>query len=376
MDATIRAQFPLLDEVTYLDSAAVCLMPLVSQEAGRRWREGVYRGRPDALEDWLAQMEVTRRTVAAFLGAQPGEVAFTGNTGDGESFVANGLAFQPGDNIVIDELDFPTGHITWRETARRFGLELREVRSEGGAATPEMFAPHVDERTRLVAVAYVSHQNGYRHDLKALAALAHSRGALLFADATQAIGSFRVDVRDLDVDCLVCASYKWTLGPFALAFFYCKAEVLDRLQPSRWGWMQAAESDMQGRPLRLRDDARKFEYGTLNFQGMEELRTSLEFLSEIGMDKVEARVFALNERLHRGLRAAGADVWTPADNRSGMLTIHHLDVARVSDALERQRIVTMPRPAPRNQIRISAHFYNLEAEIDRCVEAIGRELGH
>jgi len=374
MDESIRAQFPLLDEVTYLNSASVCLMPLVSQEAGERFRERLYRVRPDALHDWLDQMESTRRTVAAFVGAQPGEIAFCLNTGDGESFVANGRAFRPGDNIVIDELDFPSGHVTWRETARRFGLELREVKSENGAVTPEMFARYVDERTRLVAVAWVSHHNGYRHDLKALASLAHAHGALVFADATQVIGSMRVDVRAVDVDFFVCATYKWTLGPFALAFFYCKAELLDQVQASRWGWLQAAEEDVRGRPLRLRDDARKFEYGTLNFQGICELQTSLEFLNEIGMDRVEAQVFALNERLHRGLRAVGADVWTPAENRSGMLTIHNLDAQRVGEALERQDIISMARPAPRNQIRISAHFYNEPEEIDRCVEAVGRAL--
>ncbi len=372
MNPTIRTQFPLLNELTYLNSAAVCVMPLVSQEAGLRWRERVYRGRPDALDEWLAQMETTRHTVAAFIGAQPAEIAFTGNTGDGESFVANGLAFKAGENIVMDELDYPTGHITWRETARRFGLELREVMSVDGAAPPEMFAPYVDERTRLIAVAHVSHHNGYRHDLKALAALAHAHGACLFADATQSIGSFGVNVRELDVDFLVCATYKWTLGPLGLAFFYCKAELLDRLQPSRWGWMQAAESDVRGRPIRLRSDARKFQYGTLPFQGLIELQTSLEFLNEVGMDKVEAQVFALNERLHAGLRAVGADVWTPADNRSGMVTIHNLDAQRVGQGLEREGIITMPRPAPKNQIRISAHFYNLAEEIERCVEAVGR----
>jgi selenocysteine lyase/cysteine desulfurase len=372
MNSTIRAQFPLLDQVTYLNSAAVCIMPLVSQEAGLHWRERMYRRRPDALDDWLAQMEAARRTVAAFIGAQPSEIAFTGNTGDGEAFVANGLAFKPGDNIVIDDLEYPSGHVTWRETAKRFGLEVREVKSVDGMATPQMFEPQVDERTRLVAVAHVSHHNGYRHDLKALARLAHEHGAFIFADATQAVGSFRMDMRDLDVDFLVCATYKWTLGPLGLAFFYCKAELLDQLNASRWGWMQAVESDAQGRPIRLHADARKFEYGTLPFQGIVELQTSLEFLNEIGMDKVEARVFALNARLHEGLRQIGADVWTPVDNRSGMATIHHLDAKRVGEVLEREGIITMPRPAPRNQIRISAHYYNLESEIDRCVDALGR----
>jgi cysteine desulfurase/selenocysteine lyase len=371
MDATIRAQFPILDEITYLNSASVCLMPLVSQEAGQHWREQVYRKRPDALDVWLEEMATARRTVAAFVGAKVEEIAFTGNTGDGESFVAGGLRFRPGGNIVIDDLDFPTGHVTWRETAKRFGLAVREVKSINGAVTPEMFAEVVDDQTQLVAVAHVSHHNGFRHDLKALAALAHSHGAYIFADATQAIGALRVDVRELDVDFLICATYKWTLGPFGLAFFYCKSELLDQLQPQRWGWMQAAESDAQGRPMRLHEDARKFEYGTLPFQGFVELQASLNFLNEIGMERVEARVFALNQHLHAGLRGMGADVWTPADNRSGMLTIHNLDATRIGDALEREHIITAPRPAPKNQIRISANFYNTDTEIDRCVAALG-----
>src|SRR5438270_550561 len=108
MTTSIRSQFPLLDDVTYLNSASVCLMPLVSQEAGRRFNDGVYRGRPDALDTWLEQMESARRTVANFIGAQPAEIAFTGNSGDGEAFVANGLSFKAGQNIVIDDLDFPS----------------------------------------------------------------------------------------------------------------------------------------------------------------------------------------------------------------------------------------------------------------------------
>jgi selenocysteine lyase/cysteine desulfurase len=374
MNPTIRSQFPLLNKVTYLNSAAVCLMPLVSQEAGARWREQMYQARPDALDTWLAQMEDARHVVASFIGAQPTEVAFMGNTGDGETVVATGLAFRAGQNIVIDELDYPSGHIVWREIAKRHGLEVREVQSINGAATTEQFAMLVDDNTRLIAVAHVSHHNGYRHDLQALAQLAHAHGAYLFADATQAIGSFRVNVRELDVDFLVCATYKWTLGPLGLAFFYCKAELLDELQTSRWGWMQAEQSDVRGRALKLRTDARKFEYGTLPFQGIVELQTSLELLNELGMDKIEARVFALNAQLHDGLRRVGADVWTPADNRSGMVTIHNLDAKRVGDALEREGIITMPRSAPKNQIRISAHFYNDEAELERCVEAVGRLL--
>jgi selenocysteine lyase/cysteine desulfurase len=374
MNPTIRSQFPLLNKVTYLNSAAVCLMPLVSQEAGARWREQLYQARPDALDTWLAQMEEARRVVAAFIGAQPNEVAFMGNTGDGETVVANGLAFRAGQNIVIDDLEYPSGHIVWREIAKRHGLEVREAQSVNGAATPELFASLVDDNTQLIAVAHVSHHNGYRHDLKALAQLAHAHGAYLFADATQAIGAFHVDVRELDADFLICATYKWTLGPLGLAFFYCKAELLDELQMSRWGWLQAEQSDVRGRALKLRTDARKFEYGTLPFQGIVELQTSLEFLNELGMDKIEARVFALNAQLHEGLRRIGADVWTPADNRSGMVTIHNLDAKRVGEALEREGIITMSRPAPKNQIRISAHVYNNEAEIERCVEALGKVL--
>lgn len=374
MNTTIRSQFPLLNQVTYLNSASVCLMPLVSQEAGQRFKEFVYRGRPDALDVWLENMESVRRSVAALVNADPSEIAFTGNTADGEAIVANGLAFKPGQNIVIDDLDFPSGHITWREVAKRNAMEVREVQSVNGEVTPEMFAPLVDDHTALVAVAHVAHHNGFKHDLRALAALAHSHGALIFSDSTQAIGSFRYDVRELDVDFFSCATYKWTLGPLGCAFFYCKAELLDRLRASRWGFMQAAESDVRGRPIRLRTDARKFEYGTLHFQGLYELQSSLEFLNEIGMDKIEARVFALNARLHSGLRAAGADVWTPPSNRTAMLAIHNLDAKRIGELFEREGIITAVRPAPKNQIRISAHFYNVESEIDRCVAALARAL--
>ena len=149
----------------------------------------------------LEQKETVRSQFARLVGASSDEIGFLSATSDGENVIARALDLKPGDNVVLDELHFATSYILYAHLAETLGIELRLAPARDGAVPTEAFEPLVDDRTRLVSVAWVSHQNGFLHDVDGLAALAHAHGAYLYADAIQAAGMVPIDVRRTPIDC-------------------------------------------------------------------------------------------------------------------------------------------------------------------------------
>ena len=176
-----------------------------------------------------------RAAYARLIGASADEIAFLYATSEGENIVARGLGLAAGDNVVVDELHYNTTFVLYRELERTAGIELRIVKARDGAVHVDDMARAVDRRTRLVSVAWVSHQNGFRHDLRPLADLAHAHGAYLYADAVQAVGMFPVDVAQAGVDFMAAGTYKWLLGSFGVAPFYIRKALLDRIPLDRYG---------------------------------------------------------------------------------------------------------------------------------------------
>ncbi len=162
------------------------------------------------------------------------------------------------------------------------GIELRIAPSVEGRADRENFEPYVDARTRLVSVSWVSHQNGFRHDLKDLAALAHAHGALLYADGIQALGMFRTNLREEGVDFVASGTYKWLFASYGVAPFFIREEHLDRIRPDRMGAL-SLESEGPNHEFRLYPSARKYEYATLAFGPLYQLDAALDYLAKTGL---------------------------------------------------------------------------------------------
>src|SRR5262249_38074804 len=148
---------------------------------------------------------------------KPEQVALLYSTSEGENIVTRSLGLKAGDNVVIDELHFTTTFVLYRQLEQELGIQLRIVPHSQGQVRLADYDAHVDRKTRLVSVAWVSNRNGYRQDIRALAALAHSRGAYLYVDAIQALGTFPTDLGAEGMDFLTSGSYKWFFGGFGVA---------------------------------------------------------------------------------------------------------------------------------------------------------------
>jgi len=366
----IRRDFPALREWTYLDNAFVGLMPRQVREGYDRWADEWYNfdvGNRTILSGWLEKATTVRTMVADFIGVSPREIAFTMCTGSGLNIVTNGTKWKKGDNVVFPEWEH---NPLDTHTTRRNGVDSRVWKPEGGRFLASDLEKLVDDRTRLVQVSQVSYINGFRVDLKETADVAHEHGARLLVDATQAVGALKVDYKRDGADYVSFAPYKYLMGPAGLAFLYVDEESIKQLVPDRTGWKNQIWEGAHAEDKTPEDTAEKFEYGTINFQGVYAMEESLKYLNRLGIDYVENRVLDTTGYLYKSLVELGKELWTPEGNESPVVSYNQVGAVELAERLKKEKIKVTGREAHGGHMRISAHFYNTRGDVDKLIEAI------
>ncbi|MGE0440177.1 MAG: aminotransferase class V-fold PLP-dependent enzyme [Gemmatimonadales bacterium] len=361
----VRADFPIVGDRIYLNSAYIAPIPAPVVAAGTAFLERKAMQR-HTVRDLLRVNEETRNRFARLINAGPDEIALLYTTAEGENIVANNLPWAPGDNVVIDELHYDSEFVIYRELEARRGVELRIAPHRDGAVTAADLEPLVDRRTRLVSVAWVSHQNGFCHEMRPITDLAHAHGALCYTDAVQAVGMFPVDVRAAGVDFLCCGTYKWLLSGFGVAPFFIRRDVLDRLGQDRFGEFGVA-AFLPDHRHELHPNARRYDYASQAFGEVAMLNAALGYLEKVGVDQIGKHTLALGRRLHEGLSAQGHRMFTPAGNRSAIVTfVARRPAADVQAALRAAGLDVTVRD--NGQVRVSPALFNLADEVDRFLE--------
>ena len=362
----VRGDFPVVNEGVYLDSAYIAPSPTPTVDAVRAFLEAKTRD-PVRLGPMVEEADAVRRKFARLIGATEPEIGVLYATSEGENIVARALDLGAEDNVVIDDLHFDTTYVLYQRLAEARGVEIRIVPSSGGAVPVDAFADHIDGRTRLVSVAWVSNQNGYRHDLAALAQLAHAHDAYLYADAIQGIGMLDLDVKEVGIDFLTAGTYKWLLAGHGVAPLYVREELLDLVVPDRYGHLHVSEHLGEYR-YRLYDDARKYGYASMAFESVYQFSAALDYLLRIGVKDIERHTVGLAHRLQDGLAAQGHAIWTPSGNQSAIVTFEHgQDVDTVQRSLEEARIKLSFKDGGA-QLRASMALFNTAEEIDLLLD--------
>lgn len=366
----VRADFPIVRERTYLNSAYIAPVPRQVVAAGQAFVESKSL-RPIPLGDMLKKTDEVRGQFARLVNASPDEIGFLFATSEGENIVANALDFVRGDNVVIDELHYDTEFVLYRQLESTKGIELRIAKHREGAIDIQAFEPLVDRRTKLVSVSWVSHRNGFRHDMRRIADLAHGHGALFYADAIQAVGMFPIDVRHSGVDFLCSGTYKWLLGGFGVAPFFIRQDLLDRIRLDRFGALHVAK-ELPGHRFELYKTAKRFDYATLPFAEVYQLGAGIAYLERVGVDKIEQHTVALAKELRAGLAAQGYRLFTPEGNASSIVTFFFgRDPAEMRAAFDAAKIDTTVRDAQK-QVRVSPALFNTKVDVARILEVTRR----
>ena len=366
----VRQDFPVLGEWTYLNSPYIAPSPQSVIDATIAFHQAKASD-PISLGAMLAEERALRERFAALVNADPGEIGILSTTSEGENVVTSSLDLEPGDNVVIDDLHYDTTVFLYDHLVEKNGIEVRVVENVDGAAPVDAFARYVDDKTRVVSVSWVSHQNGYRHDLKALADLAHDRNAYLYVDAIQGVGAVELDVRETGIDFFTVGGYKWLLAGFGIAPFYVRRELLGTIDMDRIGWRQLEDEPEPGE-YRFYQDARKFGYATPAFGAVYQMRAALDYVLDVGVSSIEAHTIPLAKKLNDGLRSLGFDVRTPAGNASPIVAfVHGQEPEAVAAAFEKARVKISLREAG-TQVRAGIALFNNDDDVDRMLEVAER----
>ena len=364
----VRADFPIVSDHIFLNSAYIAPAPRSVVDASHAYIQEK-SSRPMQLNALMSTNGAVRAQFARMVNATPDEIGLLNSTGEGENVIANGVGLKAGDNVVIDDLHYSTEFVLYRALEASRGIELRIVKNRDGAVTAADFEPHIDRRTRIVSVAWVSHWNGFRHDMRPLADLAHAHGALFYADAVQAAGMIDIDVRAAGVDALCCGSYKWLMAEFGVAPFFVSRDIVDRIQSDRVGEFSVAMEEPDHH-YQLVNTARKFEGTSRAFGAVSQLQASLSYLEKVGIARIEKHTVGLAQQLHEGLGKQGHKLLTPVANRSSIVAFScGRPVAATRAAFQAANIEVTAR---NGMVRIAPALFNNGDEIEKCLEVTKR----
>jgi selenocysteine lyase/cysteine desulfurase len=369
-----QREFPVAREKAFLAHAGVCPLPRRAAEAISECAKQATFG--DQEEFMLHRLEDARKLASRLLNCQPDEIALVGPTSLALSFVAAGLNFRKGDNVLIYHDDYPSNVYPWMALAAR-GVEVRLLNTRGlGVIRPMDVMGQVDENTKLVALASCHFISGFRLEHQAIGKFLRERGILFCLDAIQTLGAFPTTVEN--VDFLAADAHKWLLGPCGAGIFYVRRELQEKLNPPIYGWHNVRNPNFVAQEqIVFRSGAVKYEAGTQNLIGLVGLIAAMELALEIGVENIATELLRKRAWLVPALQAKGftvLNVETKTENASGIVSFYQngKDLAALNQKLSDAGIVASLRTnrAGQNFIRLSPHFYNTDAELQRALELL------
>ncbi|MDD4914124.1 MAG: aminotransferase class V-fold PLP-dependent enzyme [Methylococcales bacterium] len=366
-------EFPLSEELIYLNHAAVSPWPLRTCQAVSRFAEQNTVYGSHFYGDWLKKETEIRSQLQTLLNApSAADIALVKNTSEALSFVAYGLPWRAGDNIVTSNQEFPSNRIPWESLADQ-GVELRQADLNGAASPEEALFALADSHTRLITISSIQFASGLRIDLERVGAFCKQRGILFCIDAIQSLGAVQFDVQRYQADFVMADGHKWMLGPEGLGVFYSNPEARERLKLTQYGWHMIKDShNYENLPWEVHPTARRFECGSPNMLGIHAWSASLSLLLETGMAEIETGVTANAFHLQQAI-AASEHLQLLSDSQrplqSGIVVFRHRSLSndRVYRHLQNHGVVCALRGGG---IRFSPHFYNRFAELDAALELL------
>jgi cysteine desulfurase/selenocysteine lyase len=360
-------EFPVTQNLIYLNHAAVTPLPRRTAKAMQELAEDALQFGSLHYDRWLDTYEGLRVAAAILIGASRSEIALTKNTSEGIATIAMGLGWHPGDRIVAFREEFPANYYPWlRLEGHRCSVDWLSVQD------PLERIENACTGAKLLAISFVQYLSGFRADLNAIGEICKRENCFFFVDAIQGLGAFPLDVEAAHIDALAADGHKWLLGPEGCGILYVRKSRQDSIFPEEFGWTNVAGyNDYASRSMALRQDAGRYECGTLNTIGCHGLRASIELLLEAGVGRIGPAVQSLADQLLEGAVRKGYQLLgdrTP-ENGAGIIAIQKpgLDSRKVVHDLKQKGIIAAPR---QGWVRFSPHFYISPEDIERVIEAL------
>lgn len=317
---------------------------------------------------------------AKMINATPEEIAWVPSTMFGENFIVSGLS-KPGSamKVVTDAFHFHGSLHLYAELAKKGAIELAVVRPNNNQIDLNALDAAIKPGTKLVAISLVSATTGFQHNLKAVCAIAHAKGAMVYADIIQAAGTVPIDVRESNVDFCACSTYKWLMGDFGIGFLYVRKDRLQELHRTFIGFRQIQNFNSHFLPFdpagstvfdssALENMSGHFEVGTFANEGICALRYSLKYLNDLGTANIQTYRQPLINRIQEAISGNKFLPLTPEDSSSPIVCFAFKDAAKLLK--EKLSAADINIQLYDNMIRISPSFYNDMDDIEKLISVL------
>lgn len=373
MNTAIRSLFPIVQNYTYLNSAAVSPIPTTAIAAVNTQLADVSASGTLHFAEWIATKNRARTLAGEMLSVRPDQIAFMRNTSDGFASISNGLDWRSDDNIVSFAREFPANYYPWRRVRDAYGVELRLCSELSGRVDIDELITCIDSNTKIVAISSVQFASGYKADLERIGRAARAVDALFCVDIIQGFGAMAYDLPAQFVDAACGASHKWLCAPEGCGIIYLSDRARERVKPTFVGWISVEEPwDFENREQEFKPTALAWESGTGSaalFYGLEQ---SLKLLHDTGAENIERYLAGLTDHFCDSLAGKNYEIISSrkADEKSAIVCIKHLGGLtsnQIAAQLEENKIIVSPRG---DRLRIAPHFYNDHEDINRLVDCL------
>ncbi|WP_028217930.1 aminotransferase class V-fold PLP-dependent enzyme [Paraburkholderia oxyphila] len=388
----IRRDTPLTQNTIYLDTAAASLPPDAVLDEVRGYLHdtghiGIYL--PAFRKETYARVDAVRAQLAAFLNAQPDEIAFMKNASEAISLVAQGIDWKVGDEILVADTEMLSNLLPWKRLEHTRGVTVRMVAANSeGVLDPQAFAQAMTPRTRLLTFSHLPNSTGALQDAAAICAVAREHGALSLVNASQSAGMVRTDVAELGCDFLAGCGRKALRATEGTGFLYVRRALADGMEPALAGWWNGTYDRSTG-ALSFVSGARRFEAGCPIVPAILGLGAALTYAQAIGIDAIEARVRELTAyAVERLAGLPGFELYGPRDasQRIGIVpfNVRGIDPAAIVAGLEQHSCIIeagnfmadaiLARYGVSTMARVSLHYFNTHEEIDRVTALVSAAI--
>jgi isopenicillin-N epimerase len=368
--AQLRQQFLIPENEIYLNNGTVGSSPAPVLRAvfdGYNTTEKMDQEDPEDYPIWgYAAWNEFRDPLAEFVGCTRDEIALLRNATEANSYIANGIDMQVGDEVLMTDQEHPGGQHPWDLKAKRYGVVIRKVTLprpvKDSAQVLNLFSEAITPRTRVIFFSHITTFSGVVLPAKELCALARSKGILSAVDGAHVPGMMRLNVREIGCDMYSASPHKWLQAPKGTGFLYVRDEVIDRI------WNTIVTEGWDDTKIR----AERFQrIGSSNVPALWGLRASIKLANEIGMERIERRHRALADYTLAEMTKRGAESWTSADAalRCAIVTVNVPPVQRMD--LENwmwTKYKIRIRGGDPSKLRLSTPYYLQKKDIDRFLE--------
>jgi selenocysteine lyase/cysteine desulfurase len=369
--ARYRAEFPIFDHTTYLNSCSLGPLSKAAIAGLERFRDdwSAY-GAPAWWKEWMPRLEAAKQRFARLIGAADHEVTISHSISSALSSIASTFDYRERATVVCADLDFPTIPYQWLARSRQ-GVTVRFARSDDRVRLPlETYRSAVQTDVALVATSHIFYATGAIQPIRQLADLAHTHGARIAVDGYHAVGVCPVDVKALDVDFYVGGTLKWLLGGPGLTFIYVREELIPQLQPTITGWFSSANQfAFDSLHLDWPNTADRLELGTPAVAAAYTGAAGMDMILEADPQRIYRRLQALTERVVDRARQEGYGILSPerAEERGGIVMLRVKQPQETVAELAQKGFTVDYRPG---LVRVSPHFFNTEEDVDRLMDAL------